>query len=190
MVQTQEKSFISALVTPTPGRGTSAKKSWAIDVETVWVPFFTATNAMGETNVSPEALGAPIRLATQKDGSVRFSSNGRPVMRVASELSAQVGVVKENFVASLTSYVGVVTEEHPDAYAEQVRVNQLAGTPLLLQDTNLLHDDMERRDMERRWLEAAEAEPISDGDADVEPATTSRKRAIVQPEVEPIAVSQ
>ena len=111
-------------------------------------------------------------------------------MRVASELSAQVGVVKENFVASLTSYVGVVTEEHPDAYAEQVRVNQLAGTPLLLQDTNLLHDDMERRDMERRWLEAAEAEPISDGDADVEPATTSRKRAIVQPEVEPIAVSQ
>ena len=86
------KGFISALVSPGPG-STSGKKSWSIDVESVWVPFFTATNAMKDTEVSPETLGAPIRLGTQKDGSVRFTQTGRPSMRIAPELSTQIRVV-------------------------------------------------------------------------------------------------
>ncbi len=141
---TKSPSFISALVTPGPGSN-SGKKSWSIDVESVWVPFFTATNAQGDTDVSPETLGAPIRLATDKAGAVRFTPTGRPSMRIAPELSQQIRVVRENFVASLQNYTGTVIEENGDAYRHQVERNQAAATPLLEQDTKMLQEEMDRQ---------------------------------------------
>ncbi len=154
---TQEnKSFISALVSPGPGSA-SGKKSWSIDVETVLVPFFTATNAMGDTQLSPETLGAPIRLGIQKDGSVRFTQTGRPSMRIAPELTQQVKILRENLTASLVAYTGEVIEEHGDAYREQVERNQLAGSPLLDQDAKMLQDEYDRqqRVAEQEALEAS-----------------------------------
>ena len=143
MVQTKSPSFISALVTPGPGAA-SGKKSWSVDVESVWVPFFTATNAQGDTNVSPETLGAPIRLAVDKAGVVRFTANGRPSMRIAPELSQQIRVVRENFIASLINYTGTVIEENGDAYRAQVERNQSAATPLLEQDSKMLQEELDR----------------------------------------------
>ena len=180
---TTPKSFISALVTPGAG-STSAKKSWAIDVETVWVPFFTATNAMRDTNLAPETLGAPIRLGLQKDGSVRFSSTGRPVMRVAPELTAQIAVVRQNFIASLQAYTGEVMAEQVDAYRGQIEANQQAGTVLLEHDARLLQADLERQEL-ASVLAAEQAEcanqatpPAADADAPEPetPAPTGRGR--------------
>ena len=175
-------SFISALVSPGPGSN-SGKKSWSIDVESVWVPFFTATNAMGDTNISHETLGAPIRLGLQKDGSVRFTQTGRPSMRIAPELSTQIRVVRENFVASLQDYTGTVIEEHADAYRAQVERNQGAGTPLLAQDAKLLQEELDRLE---RVAEEADAEALtSDATESGEtPAATTRGRgkAATQPE--------
>ena len=172
---TTKNNFISALVSPGPGSAT-AKKSWSIDVETVWVPFFTATNAMKETNITPETLGAPIRLGLQKDGSVRFSTTGRPAMRVAPELSAQIAVVRENFIASLQTYTGDVMDENPDAYSSQVAANQIAGTVLLEHDARLLRDEYARQELEA-MLAAEEAARIAEGtrpvaDSDVSGAET------------------
>ncbi len=141
---TKSPSYISALVTPGPG-GNASRKSWSIDVENVWVPFFTATNAQGDTDISPETLGAPIRLAVDKAGQVRFSDSGRPSMRVAPELSQQIRVVRENFQASLMNYTGTVMEENGDAYRAQVERNQQAATPLLEQDTKMLQEELDRR---------------------------------------------
>jgi len=93
-------NYIKALLVPN-GRKPAGRKVWSIDLETTWLPFFTATNVMGETRIAPDALGAPLRLAYNADGSVKFSKTGRPVTKVVKELSDQIRMVRENFTASL-----------------------------------------------------------------------------------------
>jgi hypothetical protein len=130
-------TYIKSLLAPNKStRG--SRRAWGIDVEAVWVPFFTATNVMGETFLPDDVLGAPIRLAKTKDGEVRFDNNGRPRMSVHQELNAQVTLVRENFVAGLQAYTGSVMEERTDAYREQVEAQQLAGAVVLEQ----LHEDV------------------------------------------------
>jgi hypothetical protein len=133
MTTTQTPGYIKALLAPT-GSSRTSRRAWSIDVESVWVPFFTATNVMGETNLPDDVLGAPIRLAKDKDGEVRFTQSGRPVMRVHKDLSDQINVVRGNFVAGLQAYTGSVMEERSDAYAEQVSRAQAAGKPIMEQD--------------------------------------------------------
>lgn len=122
--------YIKALLTPT-GKKSGDRRSWSISIENTWVPFFTATNVMGETNLEPEVLGMPLRLAKSKDGAIRFSDSGRPVMRVAPELNAQIGIVRENFVASLQHYTGIVQTERTDDYTKQVAAAEAAALPIL-----------------------------------------------------------
>ena len=123
-------SYIKALLAP--GRSKSgSRRAWSIDVENVWVPFFTATNIMGDTHLPDDVLGAPLRLAKAKDGSIRFSQTGRPVMRVAAELNGQITIVRENFVAGLQAYTGTVQNERPEAYMTLVEAARLAALPVM-----------------------------------------------------------
>ena len=181
MVQTKSPSFISALVTPGPGAA-SGKKSWSVDVESVWVPFFTATNAQGDTNVSPETLGAPIRLAVDKAGVVRFTANGRPSMRIAPELTQQIRVVRENFVASLVNYTGTVIEENGDAYKAQVERNQAAATPLLEQDSKMLQEELDRIAARAAEETACEEQAEEKAEEKAETPTTGRGRRQAAPQ--------
>ena len=105
-------TYIKALLTP-GSRKSANRRAWSIDVETTWVPFFTATNVMGDTDLPDDVLGAPLRLAKAKDGSIRFSQSGRPSMKVAPELNSQITIVRENFVAGLQTYTGMVQQERP-----------------------------------------------------------------------------
>ena len=181
MVQTKSPSFISALVTPGPGAA-SGKKSWSVDVESVWVPFFTATNAQGDTDISPETLGAPIRLATDKAGVVRFAANGRPSMRIAPELSQQIRVVRENFIASLMNYTGTVIEENGDAYKAQVERNQTAATPLLEQDSKMLQEEMDRIAARAAEEAACEEQAEEKAEEKAETPATGRGRRQAAPQ--------
>ena len=54
-------SYIAALLQPQPSKPTG-RKVWSIDLETVWLPFLTATNVTKATTIPSEALGAPLRL--------------------------------------------------------------------------------------------------------------------------------
>ena len=131
---------IKDLVRPN-GSKTQGRRVWSIDLESVWLPFFTATNAMGETAIAHDALGAPLRLAHEKDGSVKFSPNtGKPVIRVAKELQDSVKLVKANFVAGLLYHAHEVLAENPDAYREQVEANQSAGQPIVERDRQALEN--------------------------------------------------
>ena len=121
---------IVTLLKPPPVRAT-ARKVWSIDLEMVWVPFFTATNTVEATAIPHEALGAPLRLSYGKDGEVRFTKTGRPSLKVASELAAQIRIVRENFVASLQSFTGRVVSQDKDAYKAQVEAAQKAAEPIL-----------------------------------------------------------
>jgi hypothetical protein len=164
-------NYIKALLAPT-GNSRNSRRAWSIDVESVWVPFFTATNVMGETKLPDDVLGAPIRLAKSPDGEVRFTQSGRPVMRVHPELNSQIGIVRENFVAGLQTYVGSVQSERPDAYGVQVARQQAAGQPVMEADQL---DILEAVEKLRKEAEAAAARAEHAPDpADTTKATRTR----------------
>ena len=150
-------SYIKALLAPNKSRG--SRRAWSIDVESVWVPFFTATNVMGETDLPDDVLGAPIRLARSKDGEIRFNDSGRPITRVHPDLNAQVTLVRENFVAGLQAYTGSVQEERPDAYGEHVARQYAAGQPIEGQELHEVAQAVAK-------LKAEVEETDAQGDAD------------------------
>ena len=133
--------YVSALLQPIPGRS-SDRKVWSIPLAGVWCPFFTATNATGETHIPADALGNPLRLALEKDGTPRFSTSGRPVFRVAKDLADQVRIVKDNFVAGLMAYTETVAKGMPAQFKAQVEAALKAGEPLAQKDADTLADFM------------------------------------------------
>jgi hypothetical protein len=122
--------YIAMLLNPAPSKP-QGRKVWSVDLETVWLPFFTASNVMGKTVIPPEALGAPLRLAYGKDGVAKFNPNtGKPVIRVAKELGAGVKMVRENFIANLQHFSATVRKAEPDKYKAEVSTSIEAGKPI------------------------------------------------------------
>ena len=133
-------TYIKALVTPKAQKANTARKVWSIDLETVWLPFFTATNTMGDTAIPHDALGAPLRLGYNKDGTVKFSLAGKPVIRVAKDLSDSVRMVRENFTAGLMAHANGVITENPDGYKAQLALCREAGKPIIARDDKMLQN--------------------------------------------------
>jgi len=113
--------YIKSLVMPN-GNKPRGRKVWSIDLETVWLPFFMATNIMGDTAIPNDALGAPLRLSYNQDGTAKFNKSGRPQIKVVKELADSIRTVRENFTAQLTSYAGQVINDKPEDYKELVKV--------------------------------------------------------------------
>ena len=130
-------SYIKALVKPN-GTKASCRRVWGIDLETVWLPGFMATNTMGDTAIPHDALGAPLRLAYNPDGTVKFSKTGKPVLKVAKELQDNVRMVRENFIAGWLAYAKVVREANPDGYKAEIAKAQKAGRPIIEKDGQAL----------------------------------------------------
>jgi hypothetical protein len=86
-----------------------------------------------------------MRLAYDKTGAVRFSQTGRPVVRVAKELSDNVRLVRDNFTANLTSFAGEVMESNPDEYKAQLAQSNKAGLPIAQHDRQELSKALEAR---------------------------------------------
>ena len=128
-------NYIKALLLPTNGNKPRARRVWGIDLETIWLPFFTATNTMGDTAIPADAMGAPLRLGYNADGSVKFSKTGRPVTKVAKDIADSVRLVKDNFTAGLLAYANGVITDNPDGYKAQVEMAREAGEPILNRDS-------------------------------------------------------
>jgi hypothetical protein len=75
-----------------------------------------------------------MRLAYDKAGAVRFSQAGRPVIRVAKDISDNVRLVRDNFTANLISYAGEVMTQNTEAYKAQVELAVKAGEPIAQHD--------------------------------------------------------
>jgi hypothetical protein len=170
--------FLTALLAPSKGTRRS-RRAWGIDVETVWVPYFTATNVREETELPDDVLGAPIRLAKTKDGEVRFDANGMPRMRVAPELNAQVNLVRENLVSAMMARVRTTIEERPDDYRKQVAAQQLAGEAVIKQQAHDVTVAVEKLRLEAEAQ--AKAEPAVEQPAP-EPTPTAQNRRNRTPE--------
>ena len=134
-----KQNYIAKLVAPT-AKKSQGRKVWSVDLETVWLPFFVATNANGDTAIPHEAIGAPIRLGYNKDGSVKFSASGKPVLRVAKELSESIRNVRENFVAGLVDYATQTQESNAKGVKRELERAAKAGKPILDDDNNHLQE--------------------------------------------------
>lgn len=116
----------------------TGRKVWSIDLEAVWLPFFTATNTEGKTAIPAESLGAPLRLAYNKDGTVKFTEAGRPIIRVEKEIGANVKLVRENFVAGLLAYAKGVATENAEGFKATIEASVKAGAPIQTRDADNL----------------------------------------------------
>ena len=126
-------NYIKSLLLPN-AKSPQGRRVWSIDLETVWLPFLTATNTMGDTAIPLDALGCPIRLAYDKDGSVRFSKSGRVVSKVAKPIADSVTLIRQNFVANLQQYSEQVATSRQEDYGKQVEMATIAGKPIIAHD--------------------------------------------------------
>jgi len=171
-------TYIKALVTPQAKKAGTSRRVWSIDLETVWLPFFTATNTMGDTALPHEALGAPLRLGYNKDGTVKFSLSGKPVIRVVKELSDTVRLVRDNFTAGLSAYANGVIMENPDGYKAQIALCREAGNPITARDNTMLQGAYARmiaEQLEAELKAKAESKPKGEAKAESKPKAPKRK---------------
>ena len=161
-------SYIKSLLMPR-AKAPQGRRVWNIDLETVVVPFFTATNATGDTAIPHDALGAPLRLGYAKDGSVKFKANGRPTIMVAKAIRDGVAMLRENFVANLVDYTHKVATEQKDEYQAQVMLCVQAGAPLIAHDKDELDKAVRTR----------LAKELADAQAAAEAAPTEREAVTV-----------
>jgi hypothetical protein len=132
--QIQIPEFIDVILAPRTQKGTG-RKVWSLDLETVLIPFFCATNAVQKTAIPSEALGAPLRLQYNKDGTPKFSEKtGKPVIRVADKIREQVNLMRENYQANLLHFVATVRKANPEAYAKEQQQAGIAGEPIRERD--------------------------------------------------------
>ncbi len=152
-------NYIKSLLMPN-GRKPAGRRVWSIDLELIWLPFLTATNVMGDTRIPHEALGAPLRLAYDADGSVKFSKTGRPITKVAKDLSDTIRMVRENFTAGLLSYAnGVITKRATD-YKGMIELANKAGQPIVTRDKANLEQALIRQ-MEEAVAKATDTPPTT-----------------------------
>lgn len=88
--------------------------------------------------------------------------NGRPITRIVKELSQSVGLVRENFTASLMQYANSVANDKADEYNELVKMCVKAGEPIHQHDKSELNKALQLR-MEAEissMAERAEAEAV------------------------------
>ena len=126
-------NYIKSLLIPN-GKKPAGRRVWGIDLELCWLPFFLATNTQGDTAIPADALGSPLRLGYNADGSVKFSKTGRPVTKVAKDIADSVRLVKDNFTAGLLVYANGVITDNPDGYKAQVESARIAGEPIQTKD--------------------------------------------------------
>ncbi len=126
--------YIASLLKPN-GSKPQVRRVWSLDLESVWLPFFFATNAEALTAIPQDALGAPLRLAYNQDGSVKFGKSGRPTIRVAKPIADNVRLVRDNLAASLTNYAHQVATASTEAYKAEVEACAKEGQPIRDKDT-------------------------------------------------------
>lgn len=168
-------NYIKSLLIPSNGNKPRARRVWGIDLELVWLPFFLATNTMGDTAIPADALGAPLRLGYNADGSVKFSKTGRPITKVARDIADSVRLVKDNFTAGLLTYAKGVITDNPDGYSAQVGSAKVAGEPIQTKD----RANLDKALTEAREQAMAEAVAVAERKAKAEARAKSKEKVEV-----------
>lgn len=165
---TEVLSYVSGLFAPIQSKP-QGKKVWSIDLETFWLPLFHASNVNGDTAISNEVMGCPVRLALTKDGEVKFGSNGRIVTRVHKDITNQVQAYRQNMMALSMQYIEETKKAKPDEWKKAITLSQKAGQPVAERESKMAQDAIQAR------LEAEEAEAKAQAEAQARDATPKAK---------------
>jgi len=130
-------SYIKGLVTPQPTKNVIKRNVKAFDVEFLRT-FAIAQNVEGNTNIPLEAIGAPYRLAANKDGTIKISASGKPSIRVAKEIVAFGTMIHNNIVAGIQADTDRVFAEKKEACEAMVATSVKAGQPIINSDEKKL----------------------------------------------------
>jgi hypothetical protein len=152
--------YITMLV-KSNGQKTSERKVWSIGLESTLIPFFTATNATGRTKIDRDAIGSPLRLAYDQDNSVKFSKNGKPIIKVAKPIADEVKNMRVNFIANLQAFTQSVKAENAEAYNSEAIACMEAGKPIFDRDQANLNLINKAIEAEAKAKAEAEAELIN-----------------------------
>ncbi len=154
--------YIKSLLTPIATKQPQKRKVWSIDLESVVLPFFVASNTTGNTAIPSEAIGCPLRLGYDKNtGEVLFSKKGKPVIRVVKEINDGVNMIRENLVKNMANYAHKIASEMPEEYNATVKQAVDAGKPILQNDQKQLNHAVKAR-------AEAEADAILKANAEAE----------------------
>ena len=100
------------------------------------------------------------------------------MIRVAKDISDNVKMVRENFVAGLQNYANTVITENTEAYKKQVKLCQEAGKPILAHDKAKLDEAMEKM-VEQAIDEAESQEAVSQEKSGQEAEAENKERELV-----------
>ena len=100
---------------------------------------------MGDTAIPNDALGAPLRLSYNQDGTAKFTKAGRPTIKVVKELADSIRTVRENFTAQLTGYAGQVIQDKPEQYKQLVEVSREASQAIIANDKLAISEAIQRQ---------------------------------------------
>ncbi|MDP2730140.1 MAG: hypothetical protein Q8O55_06640 [Dehalococcoidales bacterium] len=172
----------SLLVPPVKTEKKDSRKVWSVDLKKVWIPFFRATNANGETAIPVDAIGAPIRLQYDKAGQPRFSNTGRPVLRVAKPLSDNIKAVRDNFTANLISYATATEKSEPDAIKAHMELERKAGAPIINHDNAMISATLKAMaEAEAKAKAKAKADEIAKAEAEAKTEAERIEKAKAMP---------
>lgn len=126
-----QSEYIVSLLSPRPLKSQSTRRVWGLSLQDTVIPFLTASNVAGHTSIERDALGAPIRLAFDKAGEVRFSKAGQPVTRVAKPVTNAINLMRDNLVANMHAFTASVINDNADDYRAEVDACVKASEPVI-----------------------------------------------------------
>ncbi|MDD5060890.1 MAG: hypothetical protein PHN44_01220 [Candidatus Marinimicrobia bacterium] len=151
-----ESNYFKSLVTPMPAKAATRRvKSFDVDM---LVQFGYAQNAVKNTNIPLEALGAPYRLAIGKDGEVKFSASGRPSIRVAKEIVSFGTTIHQNVVAQIQAETARIFNEQEETINKMMEAAKKVAMPIINSDVKKLDDALAARAKAEAEAAAAVAE--------------------------------
>ena len=135
----KENLTVHTLMKPSPNK-VKDRSVWGLPLQQLWIPFFMATNTVGESHINAGSLGCPLRLAVGKDGVPKLKDDGTPRYTVDKEISNAVKTVKDNFAFGLMAFIASTQKAMPNEYKAQVEATQTEGAKVQEQDQTVLDD--------------------------------------------------
>ena len=100
---------------------------WGLPLNGLWIPFLTATNTVGESNIDSGSLGCPLRLSVDKDGVPKLKDDGSARYQLDKTISKAVNGVKDNIAFGLMAFTATIQKTHAEEYKAQVEAAHKAG---------------------------------------------------------------
>lgn len=145
------------------------KKVWSIGLETVLIPYLTASNAIGATCLNGDVLGCPVRIARNEDGTPKLNKSGKLVTSVHKQIRTQVANMRDAYIAQLRNATRFVQSTETEAYNNQVKIANRMGAEAMQSERSLIAK-----------YEAIKAEAEAEATAEAETKATAEAEATAE----------